>query len=585
MVNGGIITVLRVPPIVATLGTLSIYRGIDFFVAGGHEVNLADLPPGYSNAATDTILGIPMFVIVAVVVVVIAALFMRLTRFGRRIYAVGSNAEAASIIGIRSRATMFAAFSLCGLLAGVAGVLWGIEFGTIYATSASGVSLQIIAAVVVGGVSIAGGSGTVVGAALGALFLGLINNALLLLGLPQELLQAIYGTVILVAIGFDALLQRRERRITPRAPSDDRLTRHDPRSRRAGTCQAGVVGCPAARRLRALRWETLLLVVIALLVVLGTRLSTVFLTGANFANLASAVMEVAIIALPMTLIIITGDIDLSVESMMGLAGAILGWLWAAGVPLQLGIPVVLAVGMLGGLLNGALIARGRLPALVVTLGTLALFRGLANVVLGTRAISNFPAPFTAFGFGNIPGTPIPWTLPVFAILAVVFALVLHATWIGRQVFAIGKNKDAARYSGVRVATLRTWLFVVTGLIAALAGVILAARFNSARSDNGTGLTLVIVTVVLLGGVDINGGKGTIPGVILAVFVLSVLQNALRLAGISSEYQNVAVGLLLIGSVAAPYLARQTRSLVDGAPSRRRPPAALPPPGEVVDQHP
>ncbi len=214
MVNGGIITVLRVPPIVATLGTLSIYRGIDFFVAGGHEVNLADLPPGYSNAATDTILGIPMFVIVAVVVVVIVALFMRLTRFGRRFYAVGSNAEAASIIGIRSRATMFAAFSLCGLLAGVAGVLWGIEFGTIYATSASGVSLQIIAAVVVGGASIAGGSGTVVGAALGALFLGLINNALLLLGLPQELLQAIYGTVILVAIGFDALLQRRERRIT-----------------------------------------------------------------------------------------------------------------------------------------------------------------------------------------------------------------------------------------------------------------------------------------------------------------------------------------------------------------------------------
>ncbi len=336
---------------------------------------------------------------------------------------------------------------------------------------------------------------------------------------------------------------------------------------------------------RALRWETLLLVVIALLVVLGTRLSTVFLTGANFANLTSAVMEVAIVALPMTLIIITGDIDLSVESMMGLAGAILGWLWAAGVPMQLGIPVVLAVGMLGGLLNGALIAHGRLPALVVTLGTLALFRGLANVVLGTRAISNFPAPFTAFGFGNIPGTPIPWTLPVFAILAIVFALVLHATWIGRQVFAIGKNKDAARFSGVRVATLRTWLFVVTGLVAALAGVILAARFNSARSDNGTGLTLVIVTVVLLGGVDINGGKGTIPGVILAVFVLSVLQNALRLAGISSEYQNVAVGLLLIGSVAAPYLARQTRSLVDGALSRRRPPAALPPPGEVVDQHP
>ncbi len=336
---------------------------------------------------------------------------------------------------------------------------------------------------------------------------------------------------------------------------------------------------------RLARWEALLLVLIVLLVFEGTQVSKVFLTGGNFANLTSAVMEVAIVALPMTLIIITGDIDLSVESMMGLGGAILGWLWAAGVPLEVGIPVVLVVGALGGLVNGLLVARGGLPSLVVTLGTLALFRGLANVVLGTRAISNFPPGFTAFGFSNVPGTPIPWTLVVFAILAVVFALVAHATWIGRQVFAIGKNKDAARYSGVRVATLRTTLFVVSGLIAAFAGIILAARFNSARSDNGTGLTLVIVTVVLLGGVDINGGKGTIPGVILAVFTLSVLQSALRLAGVSSDYQNVAIGLLLIGSVTAPYLARQTRLFVDRALPSRHPPAALVPPGGVNGERP
>lgn len=214
MANGGIITLLRVPPIVATLGTLSIFRGLDFFVAGGKQINVADLPAGYTDPASEAFLGIPLFVIVAVVVVVLVALLLRLTRFGRQIYAVGSNAEAASIIGIRSRAVVFAAFSLCGLLAGVAGVLWGMEFGTIYATSASGQSLPIIAAVVVGGVSIAGGSGTVIGAALGALFLGLINNSLLLVQMPQELLQAIYGAVILVAIGADALLQRRERRIT-----------------------------------------------------------------------------------------------------------------------------------------------------------------------------------------------------------------------------------------------------------------------------------------------------------------------------------------------------------------------------------
>jgi rhamnose transport system permease protein len=338
---------------------------------------------------------------------------------------------------------------------------------------------------------------------------------------------------------------------------------------------------PLARLGSLARWEVLLAVILLLLVWEGTRLSKVFLTGANFANLTSAVMEVAIMALPMTLIILMGDIDLSVESMVGLSGAVLGWLFAAGVPLELAILAALAVGVLGGLFNGLLVARGGLPALVVTLGTLALFRGLANVILGTQVISKWPAGFTAFGFGNIPGTPIPWTLVVFAILGVVFTIVLHRLWIGRQIFAIGKNKDAARYSGVRVGRIKVALFMLSGLVAALAGIILAARFSSARADNGTGLTLTVVTIVLLGGVDINGGKGTIPGVILAVFTLAVLQSALRLVGVSSEYQNVAVGLLLIISVTVPNLARQSRVFVDQVRKRRHLPAPATTPGEVV----
>jgi rhamnose transport system permease protein len=330
------------------------------------------------------------------------------------------------------------------------------------------------------------------------------------------------------------------------------------------------------------RWEVLLFVILIVLIYVGTRLSDVFLSGANFANLVSAVMEVAIMALPLTLIIITGEIDLSVESMLGLSSAILGFLWAAGVPLQVGIPVVLGVGILGGLLNGVLVARAGLPSLVVTLGTLALYRGLAAVTLGPRAISDFPPGFTAFGFGNIPGTSIPWTLTVFAVLAVLFGLVAHATWIGRQIFAVGKNKDAARYSGVHVQTLKLALYVASGLVAALAGVILTSRFSSARADNGSGLVLVVVTIVLLGGVDINGGKGTIVGVVIAVFTLAVLQNELRLAGVSSEYQAVAIGLLLILSVTAPYIARQTRSVllrVRGGP--HPPPGITAPSSEVV----
>lgn len=342
---------------------------------------------------------------------------------------------------------------------------------------------------------------------------------------------------------------------------------------------------PARRRLSAsafARWEVLLFVILLALIWAGTRLSDVFLTGSNFANLVSAVMEVAIMALPLTLIIITGEIDLSVESMLGLSSAILGFLWAAGVPLQIGIPIVLVVGLLGGLLNGLLVARAGLPSLVVTLGTLALYRGLASVTLGPRAISDFPSGFTAFGFGNIPGTSVPWTLTVFAVLAVIFGLIAHATWIGRQTYAIGKNKDAARYAGVHVQRLKLALFMISGVIAALAGVILTSRFSSARADNGTGLVLVVVTIVLLGGVDINGGKGTIVGVVIAVFTLAVLQNELRLAGVSSEYQAVAVGLLLIISVTAPYIARQTRSaLLRMRRGPQPPPGTRAPSSEVV----
>src|SRR5262249_11302625 len=225
------------------------------------------------------------------------------------------------------------------------------------------------------------------------------------------------------------------------------------------------------------RWEVLLALILVLLIGLGAAVSPVFWSGQNFANLTVAAMEIGIVALAMTLIIIAGEIDLSVESMGGLASAVLGFVWAAGVSLWIGIPAVLAMGAAGGLLNGLLVTRAGLPSLVVTLGTLALFRGLASVVLGPRAISNFPAEFNAFGFGSVPGTPIPWPLVVFVMLALVLGTVLHITWPGREIFAVGKNASAARYSGVRVARLKTSLFVLSGVVAAGAGVILTSRLS------------------------------------------------------------------------------------------------------------
>jgi rhamnose transport system permease protein len=217
MINGIIVAVLRVPAIVATLGTLSIFRGILYVIAGPDQVPLAGLPEGFTDLSRADIFGIPVFVLIAVGVVIVGSLFLRATRFGRQVYAVGSNPEAAAIMGIPSRLVTFVAFSLCGLMAGLAGVMWVMQFGTINGTAATGMTLAIVAAVVVGGVNTLGGSGTLAGAAIGALFLGFIANALILVGLSQFWLQAIYGLVILIAIASDQLIRRSVQRANTRS--------------------------------------------------------------------------------------------------------------------------------------------------------------------------------------------------------------------------------------------------------------------------------------------------------------------------------------------------------------------------------
>lgn len=219
MINGFIIAFLRVPAIVATLGTLSVFRGIDYFIAGSNQVPVAGLPEGFTDPARGDILGIPVFVLISIAVVTIGMLVLRYSRFGRQLYAVGSNPEAAAILGIPSKRVVFTAFALCGLLSGAAGVMWVMEFGTINGTAATGAGLAIVAAVVVGGVNIFGGSGTLAGAAIGALFLGFIANALILVGLSQFWLQAIYGVVILAAVAADALILRRIQRASSRRAS------------------------------------------------------------------------------------------------------------------------------------------------------------------------------------------------------------------------------------------------------------------------------------------------------------------------------------------------------------------------------
>ena len=207
-VNGLAVTVGRVPAIIMTLGTLYVYRGLDFVVAGGTQVSASDVPDSYLSLATTQILGIPALILFAAAIALIFAYLLRSTRSGRQLYAIGSNPEAARLAGIRSNLLVFGAFTLSGLLCGLAGVLWGARFATVDATAATGLELQVIAAVVVGGVSTLGGSGTILGAILGAIVLGTVDNSLNLLKLSQFWLQAIDGAAIVIAVTLDAFITR-----------------------------------------------------------------------------------------------------------------------------------------------------------------------------------------------------------------------------------------------------------------------------------------------------------------------------------------------------------------------------------------
>jgi rhamnose transport system permease protein len=214
--NGLIVAVARVPAIVATLGTLYVYRGLDFIIAGGKQVSAIDLPHDYLGIASSSVLGIPTLIVAAAVIALIAAYLLRNSGVGRELYAIGSNPAAAEIVGIPTQRLIFGAFVVCGLCAGIAGVLWGSRFGSVNALAANGLELQVIAAVVVGGVNIFGGSGTAIGAVLGAVLLATIENALRILHLSEFWLQAIDGAIILLAVGTDAAIRGYFQRILVR---------------------------------------------------------------------------------------------------------------------------------------------------------------------------------------------------------------------------------------------------------------------------------------------------------------------------------------------------------------------------------
>lgn len=320
---------------------------------------------------------------------------------------------------------------------------------------------------------------------------------------------------------------------------------------------------PARTLLRLLtRWEVLLLVLLAGVVVYNAHLSPYFLDTNSLFDDTSNFMAIGVEALPMTLIIISGHIDLSVGSNALLCSTVFAMLWAHGWNVWLACLAALILGMTAGLANGLIVTRIRLPSLVVTLGTYALYRGIGTGILGTSSgIFGFPSSFVGIDLRYLPGTHIPAPLVIFGVLAVFIAILLGATSLGRYIFAIGNNEQASRFSGIAVDRIVVMLFGLSGLFAALAGLIETSRLQSSSPSIATNFELDAITAAVMGGANIFGGAGSVLGTVIALFIIGLLQTGFALANYSADVSQIAVGAILVLSILVPTTWKRLREIV------------------------
>lgn len=313
------------------------------------------------------------------------------------------------------------------------------------------------------------------------------------------------------------------------------------------------------------RWEALLVVAIVAVGVWSTTLSPFFLTRINLLDLVTPYVFIGLLAFGLTFVVIAGEIDISVTSTLAVSVVSFAQLLDNGVNVWIAAVAGLAVATALGLVNGLLVALLDLPSLAITLGTLAAYQGLAFVILSGEGVAEFPQGYLNIGGGYI-GRDLPVALIVLIVAAIVLGVVLHATRFGRYLFAIGNNREAARLSGVPALRTRVTVFALAGLMAGVAGVAYVGFFGSARADAAQGSLLDVVTAVVLGGVNIFGGSGSMLGVFLALVLVAVLRNGMQLANLGGDTQNIVVGVLLLVSIIAGNLVAAAQ---DGALSLAR----------------
>ena len=317
------------------------------------------------------------------------------------------------------------------------------------------------------------------------------------------------------------------------------------------------LGTPLSRLLSS--WEVLLFGVAIAIFIFNSLASPYFLDVWNLSDATFNFTEKAMIAFAMALLVISGEIDLSVAAIIALASTAMG----AAAQMGVGAPglalIGLGVGLGCGLVNGTLVSVLKLPSIVVTIGTMSLFRGISYIVLGDQAYGKYPADFAFFGQGYVVWV-VSFEFVLFAAVACAFAILLHTTNFGRQVYVIGNNEFAARFSGIPVERVKFILFLLTGLMSGVAAICLTSRLGSTRPSIAQGWELEVVTMVVLGGVSILGGAGTIGGVVIAAFVMGLVSFGLGLLNVPGIVMSIFIGLLLIITIAIPIIARRVRAM-------------------------
>jgi len=305
-------------------------------------------------------------------------------------------------------------------------------------------------------------------------------------------------------------------------------------------------------------WDTAILGLLAMVLILASTTTEGFLTSLNFSYIFSNTSEITIMAFAMTFLIITGEIDLSIASILALGSSMLGWSYANGAPIWLAIIICLVVGTVCGFVNGFLVTKVGLGSLAVTIGTLALYRGIANGILGENTVNEFPEAYTSFGFDTFGTSFMPKTMPLIIFFGLLFGFLLHRTPFGRRTLAIGQSPEAARFAGINVVRHKIIVFTFTGFMSGVAGVIYTFRFSTAQADNGVGLELLVISAILLGGVSIFGGVGTMWGVVAGVLLAGSVESWLTLREINAQWRTIVTGILLLISVAAPVLVQKNK---------------------------